>query len=79
MVENGTRSFPVIDRILTFNRLPVGDEANYLNPSAHLLRLSKTEELFTITFTTKFEMWALFLRNRKQQQSGAHQQHKYHF
>lgn len=56
MVENGTRSFPVIDRILTFNRLPVGDEANYLNPSAHLLRLSKTEELFTITFTTKFEI-----------------------
>lgn len=56
MVENGTRSFPVIDRILTFNRLPVGDEATYLNPSAHLLRLSKTEELFTITFTTKFEI-----------------------
>jgi len=36
--------------------IPVGDEANYLNPSAHLLRLSKTEELFTITFTTKFEI-----------------------
>jgi hypothetical protein len=51
MVENGTRSFPVIDRILTFNRLPVGgDEATYLNPSAHLLRLSKTDKNYYYYF-----------------------------
>lgn len=54
--------FPVIDRIITFNRLPVGDEATYLNPSAHLLRLSKTEELFTITESLdcySIEIWTL--------------------
>jgi len=52
MVENGTRSFSVIviDRILTFNRLPVGDEATYLNPSAHLLRLSKTDKNYYYYF-----------------------------